>query len=51
MKQKPAQALLRRLKSRIRDTQMRYGISVAARAEMRRERRIASNRDLPIGPR
>ncbi len=50
MRQKPAQALLRRLKARIRDTQMRYGISVAARGEMRRERRIASNRDLPIGP-
>ena len=45
MEQKPAQAQLRRLTSRIRDTRMRYGISVAARAEMRRERRTRVTAD------
>ena len=48
MEQNPAQALVRRLTSRIRDTRMRYGISSAARAEMRRERRTLSDADLPI---
>ncbi len=47
MTQKPAQALFRRLTSRIRDTRMRYGISIAAQTEMRRERRVAST-DVPL---
>ena len=48
MVQNPAQVLVRRLASRVRDARMRYGISSAARAEMRRERRTLSDADLPI---
>ena len=48
MEQNPAQALVRRLASKVRDARMRYGISAAARAEMRREQRPSSDADLPI---
>ncbi len=48
MEQNPAQALVRRLTSKVRDARMRYGISAAARAEMRRERQTSSNADPPI---
>jgi hypothetical protein len=48
VEQNPAQALVRRLTSRIRDTRMRYGISVAARAEVRREQQTSGDPDLPI---
>ncbi len=48
MEQNPDQDLVRRLASRVRDARMRYGISSAARAEMRRERRSLSDADLPI---
>jgi len=44
----PARALIRRLGSRILAVRMRHGISVAARAEMRRERRISNGTDVPL---
>jgi hypothetical protein len=44
VKRNPAQALVRRLKS----ARIRYGLSVAACAEMRREQRASSNKDHPI---
>jgi hypothetical protein len=43
-----AQSLVRRLTSRIHSARMRYGISAAARAEMRREQRTAIDADFPI---
>jgi hypothetical protein len=46
--QNPAQSLVRRLTSRVRAARMRYGISAAARAEMRREKRNSGNTDFPI---
>lgn len=48
MERNPARALIRRLGSRILAVRMRHGISVAARAEMRRERRISNGTDVPL---
>ena len=48
MRLNPDQTLVRGLTSRIRDARIRYGISAAARAEMRREQRISSHTDCPI---
>jgi hypothetical protein len=46
--QTPALALVRRLISRITAARMRYGISTAARAEMRREQEPSIDTDIPI---
>jgi hypothetical protein len=48
VKQNTAQVLVRRLTSRVRDARIRYGISVAARAEMWREQRTSGGPGLPI---
>jgi hypothetical protein len=48
VEQNRAQALVRRLTSRVRDARTRYGISVAARSEMRREQQTSNGPDLPI---
>ncbi|MGA9800604.1 MAG: prenyltransferase/squalene oxidase repeat-containing protein [Terriglobales bacterium] len=48
MEQNPAQALVRRLTSRVRAARMRYGISMAARAEMRREKQDSGNTNVSI---
>ncbi len=48
MNQTPALALVRRLSSRISAARMRYGISIAARTEMRREQRLPRDTDVPI---
>ncbi len=48
MERNPAQTPIQRLRLRIRNTRVRYGIAVAARAEMGREQLASTDSNLPI---